>query len=317
MPPQLPPRNERSQGHPRIILYHQTHFPKVCLPSGEEREEFVSLLPLLENRAVTHIIIAAIHLHDEAGVIKLNDHDYFDPKNKILWEEVFVAQEHGVKVLAMLGGAAGGSFAKLDGGAESFYAYYGPLRAMIAEYQLDGLDLDIEEPMSLFNTVRLINQLKQDFGPEFLVTLAPVASAMLGEEDWRFSGFNYDILEMEIGGKIAWYNTQFYCNHGSMENTNDYRSIIAHGWPAEKIVAGLLTNRESGSAGWVPEEKLRNTLTTLVRDYPQFGGVMGWEYFKSVVGNEPPVTPWFWAQWIGATFSSARRSRLVDQSGAL
>ena len=87
-------------------------------------------------------------------------------------------QDIGVKVLGMLGGAAQGSFQRLDRSDGEFEAYYVPLRDMVRRHNLDGLDLDVEEPMSLNGIIRLIDRLKTDFGPEFLITLAPVATAL-------------------------------------------------------------------------------------------------------------------------------------------
>lgn len=54
-----------------------------------------------------------------------------------------------MKVLGMLGGAAKGSFTRLDLDDVTFEQYYLPLAALIRERNLDGLDLDVEEPMSL------------------------------------------------------------------------------------------------------------------------------------------------------------------------
>ena len=103
-----------------------------------------------------------------------------------------------------------------------------------------GLDLDAEEAMSLAAIIRLIDCLKWDFGREFLITLALVATAMRGQQN--LSGFDYEALEKAFAANIAWYNTMFYCGRGCMENTKDYDRIMARGWPAEKIVVGLVTN---------------------------------------------------------------------------
>src|SRR4051812_41130764 len=110
----------------------------------------------------------------------------------------------------MLGGAAKGSFTRLDKDDATFEAYYIPLRNLIRERALDGLDLDVEEPMSLAGIIRLIDRLKADFGSSFLITLAPVAAALISDkEEHNLSGFNYEALEVMRGTSIAWYNTQF------------------------------------------------------------------------------------------------------------
>src|ERR1700735_277943 len=106
---------------PRIICYYQTDH----LQNGD----FVSLIPLIsEATGVTHVILAAIHLNEGPGNIHLNDDPPTHPKFTALWEEVTTLQNAGIKVLGMLGGAAAGSFARLDG--LEFEAYYSPLRDM-------------------------------------------------------------------------------------------------------------------------------------------------------------------------------------------
>ena len=103
----MPPTGSLHQ--PRVVLYHQTHY---------SQNNFVSLLPLLTEAAdlvpITHLIIAAIHLNDRPGDINLNNDPPDSSKYDGLWEEVAVMQDIGVKVLGMLGGAAQGSFQRLD-----------------------------------------------------------------------------------------------------------------------------------------------------------------------------------------------------------
>lgn len=76
--------------------------------------------------------------------------------------------------------AAKGSFERLDGpDADVFEAYYVPLRDVLRRHKLDGIDLDVEEYMSVTGVVRLIDRLRVDFGPKFVITMAPVATALL------------------------------------------------------------------------------------------------------------------------------------------
>lgn len=308
------PPGAKTRVLPRIVCYYQTHYHDGA---------FVSILPVLakERRAwVTHVIVAAIHLNEPAGNITLNDNSYKAPKNEVLWREMRVLQRASVKVLGMLGGAHTGSFTALDGDRASFEAYYAPLRDMVAWTGLDGLDLDVEEDMSLAGIIRLIDQLKADFGSEFLITLAPVATALQGEK--HLSGFNYEALEKAFGHRIAWYNTQFYCGWGSLETPADYDKIVACGWPAERVVAGMVTNPVNGKR-WVHDDQLRRTLTTLVERYPCFAGVMGWEYFNSITMSEPNNGPWCWARlmtdilYSTAAFRGARAEEEPILDGAV
>lgn len=196
----------------------------------------------------------------------------------------------------MLGGAAKGSFTRLDCDDAIFEAYYTPLRDLIRHRSLDGLDLDVEEHMSLNGVVRLIDRLKSDFGSGFIITLAPVAAALMSDNPRRnLSGFSYEALEVMRGPQIAWYNTQFYCGWGDMSKPNGYDLIMTRGWSPQKIVVGLVTNPENGS-GWVPFGVLDGVLTILMSRYPAFGGVMGWEYFNSLPGGRD--RPWEWAAFM-------------------
>ncbi|KAL6710135.1 hypothetical protein ACN47E_009926 [Coniothyrium glycines] len=288
---------------PRLIVYHQTFH--------DSEGNYHSLLPLLTSKTgITHVIIAAIHLNEGAGNITLNDHRPDDKRYGQLWGEVSWLQGSGVKVLGMLGGAAKGTFERLGGDDESFEAYYTPLKAIISTHNLSGLDLDIEEEVTLSTATRLIARLRADFGPDFLITLAPVATALVPDPNIpahlrpprpmltsgpspnplhptlrHLSGFSYPELECSIYGKdIAWYNTQFYCGWGEAGSTQWYEAIIAAGWRPEKIVLGVVTNPANG-AGFVPLSKFTHVCAALRDKFRKtgkgFGGVMGWEYFNA------------------------------------
>ena len=250
------------------------------------------MLPLLtESTGITHVILAAIHLNSTPGHITLNDEPPSADKHISVWDEKLILQHAGIKVLGMLGGAAQGTFTRLDGLEAIFEVYYAPLRDMIREYGFDGLDLDVEEEMSLAGIIRLIDRLKEDFGHHFLITMAPVATALQGGP--HLSGFDYEALEVMRGNQIAWYNAQFYCGWGSLENTLGFDMMIGLGWPAHKIVIGLVTNPANGS-GFIAPQVLATVLLTLKEKYPDLGGIMGWEYFNSLPGNSD--RPWEWAR---------------------
>lgn len=285
--PQMPPIEGAKR--PRVICYHQTHY--------NHNGQFVSALPLIteaeDEVAITHLIIAAIHLNESPGNITLNADPLDDGKNDKLWEEVLVFQDVGVKVLGMLGGAAQGTFERLDGSNSQFEAFYAPLRDMVRRHALDGLDLDVEEPMSLNGIIRLIDRLRLDFGQSFIITLAPVATALQGR--LHLSGFDYEALEVMRGSCISWYNTQFYNNWGHLETFLDFDAILRQGWSANKVVAGVLSHPGNGN-GYIDFEQLKLILSALSQFYSGFGGVFAWEYFNSKPGDE--ARPWEWAQQV-------------------
>ncbi|KAJ5104709.1 Glycoside hydrolase superfamily [Penicillium alfredii] len=280
----MPPLPGEPLERRRVICYHQT------IVVGEDH--YVSMLPLLHNNTgITHIILAAIHLNGDPGDITLNDDSPTSPRLDLLWAEVPLVQRAGVKVMGMLGGAAPGSFQRLDGTTEQFELFYGPLLAMIQRHGLDGLDLDVEEEMSLPGIIRLIDRLKADLGDTFIITLAPVAAALLGMGN--LSGFDYRELEQARAPKISWYNAQFYNGWGPADDPRMYAAIVSQGWSPRRVVYGLLTNPGNGSQGYVSREKIGLVLALLVEQFPNFGGVMGWEYYNSLPGEQP--NPWQWA----------------------
>ncbi|KAI1149901.1 glycoside hydrolase family 18 protein [Nemania diffusa] len=281
---------------PRLILYYQTTHS----PDGTP----CSILPLITQPgiAVTHLIVAAIHINEDPAGLTLNDHPPSDARFATTWAELRIAQASGIAVMGMLGGAARGSYARLDRDQATFERYYAPLAALVRERGLDGLDLDVEEPMSLAGVVRLIDRLRADFGAAFLITLAPVAAALLDARR-NLSGFDYEALEVMRGPQIAWYNAQFYCGWGDASNPVMYEMCVARGWAPEKVVVGLVTSPENGP-GYVPFEVLGPNLRLLRGRFPGFGGVMGWEYFNGRPGGKE--RPWEWGREMTKILGTSR-----------
>jgi chitinase len=275
-------------GTHRVVVYYQTQY---------SNGTYVSPLGLTDNdTGVTDVEVGAIHL-DANSVVHLNDTPPSDPSFTQMWSDLAAMQAKGVRVNAMVGGAAQGSFQRLD---TDFATYYPLLRNLVTTYHLNGLDLDVEESMSLPGIERLIDQLRTDFGSSFVITLAPVVPDLNGGSG--LSGFNYDDLYRDRGSSISWFNTQFYCGWGDLSGTSDYDSIIAHGTvPASKVVAGVLTNPANCGSGYVDVGTLSNTLKSLIAEYPDMGGVSGWEYFNSLPGDTG--APWKWAAAVNAAMN--------------
>lgn len=263
----------------RVVVYYQTQYVNGVYVSPKALTD--------NNTGVTNVLVGAIHLDENA--VHLNDDPPESAKFTQMWADLHAMQAAGVKVSAFVGGAAQGSFQRLD---TQFDTYYPRLKNLVTTYGLDGLDLDVEENMSQAGINRLIDQLTTDFGTGFIITLAPVAPALSG--GGNLSGFNYETLERDKGSKIDFYNAQFYCGWGSMANTTGYDAIINRGvFAASKVVAGVVTN-SANCSGYVPLATLKSTLGSLVAKYPAFGGVDGWEYFNSDPGST--AAPWQWAR---------------------
>lgn len=277
----------------RIIYYYQTQYSNGV---------YVSLAPIWKTKNpntgspyTTDVIIAAFHLGFDSNnqpYIHLNDNVPSDPMFDVMWPQVHRLQNLGVTTRMMLGGAAQGSYADLFSKWSTFYPI---LRQTLKHYRLSGIDLDVEENVSLANIEKLIKRLNVDMGPSFEITLAPVATALTNGPN--LSGFNYpQLYSSPAGPDIAWFDTQFYSGFGSLANVNNYENVINFGYPPDVVVAGMIANPLDGS-GFVPIQTVQNTVSQLVATYPTFGGVFAWEYFNAQPGG--PAKPAEWSQAMG------------------
>ncbi|KAK0112434.1 hypothetical protein ONS96_001675 [Cadophora gregata f. sp. sojae] len=292
------PHPEHKRNIPRLIVYVQTF----RTPDGKP----LSLLPLLEHQTgITHVILASVHLHEKPGEIRLNDHAFSDPTWDLIWEEVKILQNNGVKVMVMLGGAAAGTYKRLNGTDQEFYEYYHPLRQLLQTYNLDGIDLDIEETVPLTVPIRLLTALHRDFGPEFILTMAPLASALAHKDGQNLSGFSYFLLDefATVPGSdtklVHWYNGMFY--GGFARGPPFYESVLEQGWEPERVVMGVLDCKDDGQPnGFVGVETLGETVRSLRRGTREsFGGVSGWEYWDAGQSEDVVIEPWMWVKRIG------------------
>lgn len=250
---------------PRVVLYHQ----KTHLATG-----YISLLPLI-GTGITHLILGTIHVDSTSGKIHLNNHPPHVKLYDEMWNDVSILRASGVMILGMLGGAAKGTYSCLNKDDLTFEKNYLPLKMMIDSYKLQGLDLAVEEDMSLTGIVRLIDRLRIDFGLTFLITLAPVATALLSS-NVSLAWLDYFALEKERAAEIAWYNVKFYNGFGHISNENMYNNILCMGWEPSKLVAITLAEQES----------VEETVHILREQHADFGGVGVWGCFEA--GDEIP-----------------------------
>ena len=216
---------------------------------------------------------------------------------------------------------------------------------MLRHHGLQGIDLDIEESMTLPDVTRLIMRLRADFGARdaFTITLAPVATALLPMRPWlttlcrrlltmsaadmaslpdiiacfmrpgvllsapHMSGFNHFTLEASPAGReIGWYNAQFYNGWGDASSTLFYQAIAACGWDPARVCLGVLTNPTNGPRGHVPPQRLAPVVAELRGKYgDRFGGVMGWEFFNAGTERGAARENWEWVREMGETLGLA------------
>ena len=94
-----------------------------------------------------------------------------------------------------------------------------------------------------------------------------------------------------VGKRIDWFNGPFYCGWGILATPTDYEAIINNGYPADKIVGGMIGN-PTNCNGYVPIPTVAKTVKELVHKYPDFGGVADWEYYNTLPGG--PANPVEW-----------------------
>ncbi|KAF8178652.1 glycoside hydrolase family 18 protein [Mycena galopus ATCC 62051] len=286
-------------GH-RVAVYYQTQYDSSMAPNSPYGF-YVSPLPLIT--LISTLFLAAFHI-DSDQTVHLNDNPPTDPMFTQMWQDLGEMQSQGVKVLGMLGGAAPGTYTLLS--PANFDTYYPLLRNYISEFNLDGMDLDVEQDTPLADIENLITHLKTDFGPDFLITLAPVAGALT--DGSNLSGFDYVTLDHDMAANISWYNVQFYSGFGSLFPDTDYIDIINFGYDPNRVVASVLTSPANGG-GYIDISEVVSSAQALSAKYGfNFGGINGWEYFNSL----PNATaPWEWAQTIQAAMANITASKLA------
>ncbi|KAJ7824806.1 hypothetical protein B0H14DRAFT_3469017 [Mycena olivaceomarginata] len=144
-----------------------------------------------------------------------------------MWQDLEEMQAQGIKVIGMLGGFAPGTYILLT--PANFDTYYPILRDYIAA------------PMSIVEHPHHATQ-----GNDFIITLAPVVSALL--ESSNLPGFNYGPLDKAMGAQIAWYNAQFYSGFGSIFPDNRYTRIINLGYDPTAVTATVDIDEAISSA---------------------------------------------------------------------
>ena len=240
----------------KIIYYYQT---------------FCGLDDILHsNSKVTHIHLSSVHFgikDDMTPYIHLNDNEPDSKCFDSVWKQLKYAQNNGIKIILMLGGA-GGAYSYLF---SDFDTYYKLLKNMINQYDvISGIDLDIEESVELLDVKKLINKIKDDFGQEFSISMAPLASSLMNDEP-GMGGFSYkDLYNSDEGEKIDYFNGQFYGDF----SIDTYIKIIDNKYPASKIVMGMLSELCEGKNF---TESLQ-VVSKLKNIYQDFGGVFVWEY---------------------------------------
>ena len=194
-------------------------------------QTFSSFHSLINLKLVTkndiYVYISSVHfgIIDNKPYIGINNTSIDNQGS--LWDDAIKAHENNINIMLMLGGA-GGAYTALF---SNFELYYNLLYELLNERRyIKGIDLDIEESITLDNVKLLIRRLKQDFGKDFIITMAPVASSMMYDMPGMGNFIYKDLHNSAEGDYIDWYNVQSY-----EEYTFDiYNAIINNGFCSNK-----------------------------------------------------------------------------------
>lgn len=249
----------------RIIYYYQN---------------FIGLDNIINKNIITHIHLSSIHFRTNEKKIEsiyLNDNYPSDKMFDSVWEECGKASKKDIKIILMVGGA-GGAYTDLF---SSFETYYNLLKDCIETYDcISGIDLDIEEDVDIHNIQMLICRLKNDFGNDFIISMAPLGDSLMYDSP-GMGGFIYkELYESSEGKMIDYFNGQFYDSF----SFDAYDQAIQNGYPSEQIVLGMVSSQ------FTPQT-FENALVEVKRikeKYPNFGGVFNWEYFDSPPDKNHP-----------------------------
>jgi hypothetical protein len=209
-----------------------------------------------------------------------------DPALDWAWSEMRQVQQAGVAVSMFLR-----SGFHLLNNETTFDARYAPLHGLLTRRKFDGIDLDIEDDAIRLNTtVKLIRRLRADFGADFVITLAPVATALAG--GINLSQFSYTALETQVGDDIAWYNAQFY---GTGDLTIDaFDAVVSNGWDPARFTIGMASSPDF-QTGTFPLSDLHAVFSNITAKHSRVRGIAGFDYYDQCPGGWG--APWQWPIW--------------------
>ncbi len=239
----------------RVLVFYQT---------------FVDLNPLLALPSkVTDIHVASIHFgHDDTGevYIHLND-DWPDAKQfDRVWAQLEKAAYLGIRVSLLIGGA-GGAFEALFNNYEQ--CLQDLMTLLKAKPFITGINLDVEETVSLDNIRRLIRDLSVT---GLTLSMSPLASSLTSDGP-GMGGFSYkDLGKTPEGAMISYLCGQFYGDISFDADT--YTQAVENGYAPSSLVLGSL-----GPLDGHQLSALQDQVDELVKRYgDKFGGIFLWEY---------------------------------------
>ncbi|MGH3680360.1 MAG: glycosyl hydrolase family 18 protein [Natronosporangium sp.] len=204
-------------------------------------------------------------------------------------DDIADKQAEGKAVVISIGGALG----NLDfSSSANVTRYVDTMGDLITTYGFDGVDIDLEAGLDVQNVASAHRQLQQQFGSDFLLTMAPQTLDVQ-------RGGRYEQLINALNRNVDIVHTQYY-NSGSMlgrdgrvvhQGTVDFitaqADILLEYLRPDQVALGLPASSNAAGSGFVQPSIITDALDCLahgvncgsyqpVTTYPAIRGVMTW-----------------------------------------
>ncbi|GGH36789.1 fibronectin type III domain-containing protein [Paenibacillus segetis] len=127
--------------------------------------------------------------------------------NADLISDIQAKRAQGKKVILSIGGAEGNI--NLGSATPNVSNFVTSMTGLINQFGLDGIDIDLESGMNVANLTSAVRQIQQQFGPNFILTMAPQTI------DMQSSNTSYIQLYNNLKDITTVVNVQYY-NSGCM-----------------------------------------------------------------------------------------------------
>lgn len=272
--------------------------------------------------------------------------------------DVEFCQARGQKVLISIGGATGKlsltSTAQRD-------IYYESVKAIIAKYGFDGIDVDFENSIlnvsstdTLDNPTTniqnylnyILHQLVEDFGSDFMVTMAPEHPYVQGGAvSWGgyYGGYlplinlTRDIITFIhpqyynnpiAGYDGSWGTTDFGFSGYNVDSLVKISEMLINGFETAKgerfeglrpdqVAFGVPCSSTAAGSGYLPISDYQSALKQLLQKYPTFRGAMTWSINYDAANNEFVTKMSETIDTYGAEKTISVSSITADKSGSV
>lgn len=225
----------------------------------------------------THVILCFLHPHEDPDMTLFIGNTPLSQVPFQYWDNVGILRSQGIQVLMSIGGWRVGDWVNISKNIDL------AVSKLIGIYQLglDGFDFDWEDwprvPLP-YNPTDLLMELSSKLRDQaFQLGLNPpllTTSPITGHVDQPIHSPTLPDYLKIINNPDAphdWMNVQFY-EGGSPLSTSLFSQIVATGYPASKIVAGV---KATGTTGKFPCDLLK-TMPAIRAKYPDAAGMAVW-----------------------------------------